>query len=336
MDGPASVDSEVLAAVRAADGAAFAGLAERHRWELRVHCYRMVGSFDDAEDLVQEALLRAWRYRGSFQGRSAFRAWLYRIATNVCLDFLDRQPRQLTPGESGRPADVGWLQPFPDRLLEPVAAREAEPEAVVVARETIELAFVVAIQHLPPRQRAVLILRDMLGWPAAETAALLETSVAAVKSALQRARPVLREHLPERRAGRVSATPLADRERELLRRFLAAHERADVAALAELLSEDVRLSMPPLPYSFVGRADVVAFVGNALGSGSPLHRGQWRGVPVAANRQPAMAGYIRLPGEAAYQPQVLNVLRVEDGEITEIVAFEPRVFGAFGLHATLP
>jgi RNA polymerase sigma-70 factor (ECF subfamily) len=329
------VDSEVLAAVRAADGAAFAGLAERHRWELRVHCYRMVGSFDDAEDLVQEALLRAWRYRGSFQGRSAFRAWLYRIATNVCLDFLDRHPRQPAPGESGRPAEVGWLQPFPDRLLEPVAAREAEPEAVVVARETIELAFVVAIQHLPPRQRAVLILRDMLGWPAAETAALLEMSVAAVKSALQRARPVLREHLPERRAGRVPATPLAGRERELLRRFVTAHERADIAALAELLSEDVRLSMPPLPYCFTGRAEVVAFVGNALGSGSPLHRGQWRGVPVAANRQPAMAGYIRLPGEAAYRAQVLKVLRVEDGEIAEIVAFEARVFGAFGLPATL-
>ncbi|WP_345346435.1 sigma-70 family RNA polymerase sigma factor [Actinoallomurus liliacearum] len=331
-----SVDSEVSAAVRAADGTAFAALAERYRWELRVHCYRMLGSFDDAEDLVQETLLRAWRYRESFQGRSTFRAWLYRIATNACLDFLDRHLRQPTPGETGRPAEVSWLQPYPDRLLEPVAAREAEPDAVVIARETIELAFVVAIQHLPPRQRAVLILRDVLGWPAAETAALLEMSVAAVKSALQRARPVLREHLPERRAVQASATPLAERERELLRRFMAAHERADVAALAELLSEDVRLSMPPLPYSFVGRAEVAAFAENAVGPGSPLYRGQWRGVPVVANRQPAMAGYIRLPGEPAYQPQVLNVLRVEDGEITEIVAFEPRVFGAFGLPATLP
>lgn len=336
MDGLVSEDSEVFAAVRAADGTAFAGLAERYRWELRVYCYRMLGSFDDAEDLVQEALLRAWRYRGSFQGRSTFRAWLYRIATNVCLDFLDRHPRHPTPGQTGRPAQVPWLQPYPDRLLEPVAAREAEPEAVVIARETIELAFVVAIQHLPPRQRAVLILRDMLGWPAAETAALLEMSVAAVKSALQRARPVLREHLPQRRAVQATATPLADRERELLRRFMAAHERTDIAAFAELLSEDVRLSMPPLPFSFTGRAEVVAFVENAMGSGSPLHRGQWRGVPLAANRQPAMAGYIRLPGDATYRPQVLDVLRVEDGEITEIVAFEPRVFSAFGLPAPLP
>jgi RNA polymerase sigma-70 factor, ECF subfamily len=321
------VDSEVHAAVRAADGVAFAGLAERYRWELRVHCYRMLGSFDDAEDLVQEALLRAWRYRESFQGRATFRAWLYRIATNACLDFLDRHPRQVA-------AEVRWLQPFPDRLLEPVAAGEAEPEAVVVARETIELAFVVAIQHLPPRQRAVLILRDMVGWSAAETAALLEMSVAAVKSALQRARAVLREQLPQHRAGQTSATPLADGERELLRRFVAAHERTDLAALAALVSEDVRLSMPPLPYLFTGRAEVVAFVENALGPGSPLHRGQWRGVPVAANRQPAMAGYLRLPGQREYHAQVLNVLRVEDGEITEIIAFEPRVFAAFGLPAT--
>lgn len=330
-----SVDGEVSAAVRAADGEAFGGLAERYRPELRVYCYRMLGSYDEAEDLVQEALLRAWRYRGSFQGRSTFRAWLYRIATNVCLDFLDRHPRQPRPGGTGRPTEVPWLQPYPDRLPEPVAAREAEPEAVAVARETIELAFVVAIQHLPPRQRAVLILRDVLGWSAAETATLLETSVAAVKSALQRARPVLREHLPERRAVQATAAPLAERERELLRRFMAAHERADMAAFADLLSEDVRLSMPPLPYSFAGRAAVVAFVEDALGSGSPLHRGQWRGVPVVANRQPAMAGYIRLPGEPAYEPQVLDVLRVEGTRITEIVAFEPGVFGAFGLPAIL-
>jgi RNA polymerase sigma-70 factor, ECF subfamily len=332
LEGLAGVDGEVSAAVQATDGAAFAGLAERYRWELRVHCYRMVGSFDDAEDLVQEALLRAWRYRGGFQGRSTLRAWLYRIATNVCLDFLDRRPRQPTPGETGRPAEVRWLQPFPDRLLEPMLAREAEPEAMAIARETIELAFVVAIQHLPPRQRAVLILRDVLGWSAAESAALLEMSVAAVKSALQRARPVLREQLPRHQPGRM---PLADGERELLRRFMAAHERADVAALAELVSEDVRLSMPPLPYSFVGRADVLAFVENAMGPGSPLHRVRWRGVPVRANRQPAMAGYIQRPGEPSYQAQVLNVLRVENGEIAEIVAFEPSVFGAFGLAATL-
>ncbi len=325
----------VAAAARAGDEAAFAELTEQYRRELRVHCYRILGSFDEAEDLVQEALLRAWRYRGSFQGRSTFRAWLYRIATNACLDFLDRHPRQPTAGGTSRAGDTPWLQPFPDRLLEPVAAREAEPEAVAVAKEAIELAFVVAIQHLPPRQRAVLILRDVLGWSAAETGEQLEMSVAAVKSALQRARPVLREHLLERQSGRARTAPSDDRQRKLLAQFMAAHERMDVGALAELLSADVRLSMPPLPFFFAGRAEVVAFVENALGPGSPLHRAQWRGVPVWANRQPAMAGYIRRAGEPSYQAQVLNVLRVEDGEITEITAFQPRVFGAFGLPPAL-
>ncbi len=327
------VESESVVAAHAGDEAAFAGLAERYRWELRVHCYRMLGSFDEAEDLVQETLLRAWRYRGSFQGRSTFRAWLYRIATNACLDFLDRHPRQRAAGAAGGPAEVGWLQPFPDRLLEPVADREAEPETVVVARETIELAFLVAIQHLPARQRAVLILRDVLGWSAVETGELLGMSVAAVKSALQRARPVLRAHLPQQGSGQ-AVVPTAQ-ERELLRRFMTAHERADIAAFAELLSADVRLSMPPLPYFFVGRAEVAAFAEKALGPVSALHRGQWRGVAVLANRQPAMAGYIRRPGEPFYQAQVLDVVRVEHGRISEIIAFRPDVIDAFGLPATL-
>lgn len=326
------VVGEGVAAVRGGDEAAFAELAQRYRWELRVHCYRMVGSFDEAEDLVQETLLRAWRYRGSFQGRSTVRAWLYRIATNVCLDFLDRRPRAPKSGESGGPAEVSWLQPFPDRLLEPVAERVAEPETMAVARETIELAFMVAIQRLPARQRAVLILRDVLGWSAAETGELLEMSVAAVKSALQRARPVLRAHLPQHHPGQAPT----GQERELLRRFMDAHERGDIAAFAELLSEDVRLSMPPLPYLFIGRTDVAAFAANAMGPGSALHQGHWRGVPVQANRQPAMAGYLRRPGESVYRAQVLDVLRIQDGQIMEITAFGPEVFAAFGLPATMP
>ncbi|MFC7429289.1 RNA polymerase subunit sigma-70 [Nocardia tengchongensis] len=332
------MEGEGAAAVHGGDEAAFAELSQRYRWELRVHCYRMLGSFDEAEDLVQETLLRAWRYRGSFQGRSTFRAWLYRIATNVCLDFLDRRPRPPMPDKVGGPAEVSWLQPFPDRLLEPVAERAAEPETVLVARETIELAFLVAIQRLPARQRAVLILRDVLGWSASETGELLEMSVAAVKSALQRARPVLRAHLSQHHLGQAPApvTAPTGQERELLRRFMAAHERADIAAFAELLSEDVRLSMPPLPYLFAGRTDVAAFAENAMGPGSALHRGRWRGVPVQANRQPAMAGYLRRPGEPVYRAQVLDVLRVEDGKIVEITAFGPEMFAAFGLPATLP
>ena len=177
------------------DEPAFSGLAERHRRELHVHCYRMLGSFEDAEDTVQETFLRAWRRRETFEGRSTFRAWLYRIATNACLDLLaKRRPEPATGGE------VLWLQPYPDRLLDELPAGDAdEPEAVAVARETIELAYVVAVQHLAPRPRAVLILRDVLGWPAKDVAELLGDSVNSVNSALQRARAGMREHLPAER-----------------------------------------------------------------------------------------------------------------------------------------
>jgi RNA polymerase sigma-70 factor (ECF subfamily) len=316
------VDSEV----RAADEAAFTVLVERHRRELRVHCYRMLGSFDDAEDLVQETFLRAWRGRAGFQGRSTVRAWLYRIATNACLDFLDRHPRRAAPRGTGQPPEVPWLQPFPDQLLAPDT-----PDMVTVDKETIELAFLVATQHLPARQRAVLLLRDVLGWSAAETATALDLTVAAVKSALQRARPTLRAQLPQRRMDWAATAAPAEKEQELLRRFMDAHERADAAALAELLREDVWMTMPPLPFWFVGRASVVAFAENS----SPLREGQWRGVLTRANRQPALAGYLRLPGQREYHAQMLNVLRVADEQIAEITVFEPHVFAAFGLLPTL-
>jgi RNA polymerase sigma-70 factor (ECF subfamily) len=229
--------------------AEFAELFERHRGELRVHCYRMLGSFDEAEDLVQETFLRAWKNLGGFEGRSTVRAWLYRIATNACLDVLDGRARRTLPQHLSAASDVRaalppredipWLQPFPDRLC--------EPDAVVVERETIELAFLAAIQYLPPRQRAVLILRDVLGWPAKQAATLLDGSVASVNSALQRARTTLREHLPERRLDWArSAAPTAH-EREVLRRYMDAMQRADLSAVASLLAEDVRTAMPPYP-----------------------------------------------------------------------------------------
>ncbi|WP_436761743.1 sigma-70 family RNA polymerase sigma factor [Streptosporangium sp. V21-05] len=338
-------DDALVAAALAGDEPAFGELVGRHRRELQVHCYRMLGSFEESEDLVQETFLRAWRGRGTFQGRSTYRAWLYRIATNACLDFLDRHPRHPRPREPGQvqdpyavspPAEIRWLQPYPDRLLEPVASGDTEPDATVVGRETIELAFLAALQHLPPGQRAALILRDVLGWPAKETAELLETSVDSVKSALKRARSTLRRHLPERRLEwSPSAAPTA-RERELLRRFMDAHEQADTAALAELLSEDVRMTMPPRPFWFSGREAFEAFAAHAFGPDSPLYRAEWRNVPTRANRQPAVAGYVRLPGDSAYRPQVLNVLRIEGGRIVEITVFEPRLFPAFGLPSTLP
>src|SRR5262245_59285018 len=195
----------------------FAELVERHRGELRVHCYRMLGSYEESEDLVQEAFMRAWRARAGFDGRSA-RAWLYRIATNACLDVLRGRPRRVLQLQTAAadpdelpapPAELPWLQPYPDALLAPA---EDDPGAAVVVRETIELAFLAAIQHLPPRQRAVLILRDVLGWPAEETAAMLETSVASANSALQRARATLREQLPERRTEWTRTADPSERE----------------------------------------------------------------------------------------------------------------------------
>jgi RNA polymerase sigma-70 factor (ECF subfamily) len=338
-------DSMVVAAARAGDDTAFGALAERYRRELQVHCYRMLGSFEDSEDLVQETFLRAWRKRESFEGRSTFRAWLYRIATNACLDFLDRHPRRPlprhvlpTPDQQMQvlpSAEIPWLQPYPDRLLEPIAPSDAEPDAVLVAKETIELAFLAAIQHLPPRQRAVLILRDVLGWSANETAALLEVSVAAVKSALQRARPTLKEHLPERRMDWAPSLEPTAQERMLLQRYVDAHERADINILAELLREDVLMTMPPHPMWFVGRASIVAFTEEVFDPASPLYHGQWRSIPTRANRQPAAAHYVKRTGDVGYRAQVLDVLRVEDGKVVEITAFVPELFPAFGLPLTL-
>lgn len=337
-------DYTMVAAAHTGNESAFGALAERYRRELQVHCYRMLGSFEDAEDLVQEVFLRAWLKRESFEGRSTFRAWLYRIATNACLDFLDSHPRRPLPrrgmpapqqGSVLPPADIPWLQPYPDRLLEPIAPRDAEPDAALVAKETIELVFLAAIQHLPPRQRAVLILRDVLGWSANETAALLEVSVATVKSALQRARRTLKEHLPEQRLEWVPSSEPSAEERQLLQRYMDANERADINALAELLREDALLTMPPHPFWFVGRAAIVAFSAAVFDPASPLYLGHWRSLPTRANRQPAAAHYVKRPGDHIYRAQVLDVLRIEDGKVVEITAFVPTLFPAFGLPLSL-
>jgi RNA polymerase sigma-70 factor (ECF subfamily) len=340
-------DDDVVAAARAGDESAFAVLVERHRGELRVHCYRMLGSFDESEDLVQETFLRAWKNLRGFEGRSSFRAWLYRIATNTCLDALDGRARRVLPHNVAPPSDpsaplpprtdIAWLQPYPDRLWEPVAPSEAQPDSVVVARETIELAFLAAIQHLPPRQRAALILCDVLGWPAKQTAALLEGSVASVNSALQRARATLREHLPERRMEWAPSAEPTERERAVLRRYMDAVERADLAAVADLLAEDVRTMMPPYPMWFQGRDTVLAGLAASWDPGSPAYVGRFRMLPTRANRQPAAAAYVRGPGEAAYHPFAIGVLRIEDGRIAEATAFhDPGLFAAFALPTTLP
>lgn len=320
---------EIVAAAIAGDEAAFATLTERHRRELHVHCYRMLASFDDAEDAVQETFLRAWRGRDSFDGSSLFRAWLYRIATNVCLDLLRQSARRLTTLHSF--AEVPWLQPYPDRLLDAVAPSDDQPDAVVVERETIELAFLAALQVLPPRQRAALIVRDVLGWPASETASLLQTSVAAANSALQRARATMQEHLPARRAEWSAGEPRAA-ERALLARFIDAHERCDAAAAVAIAAQDIRITMPPNPFCFEGLAAIAPLLARALGEDRD---GDWRLVPTQANRMPTAASYLRRPGDSAFRAFKLDVLRIEDGVIAEITTFGAGLFPAFGLPPTL-
>jgi RNA polymerase sigma-70 factor (TIGR02960 family) len=311
----------------------FAALAERHRRELHVHCYRMLGSFEEAEDLVQETLLRAWRGRGGLERDEWFRAWLYKIATNACLDAIKRDGRRVPSLGSLR--DVPWLQPYPDRLLAEVdvAPPGEEPHAAVIDRETIELAFLATIQLLPPRQRAVLILRDVLDWPAREVADLLEVRVAAVNSALQRARATLREHLPAERREEWTAPEISDAEREMLDRFIEFHERGDADAAVALVTEDIRITMPPHPYFYEGRDAMAPLLESAFG---PDGMGQWRLVPTRANRQPAAASYLRRPGETEFRAFKLDVLRVRDGRIAEITTFDASLFEAFGLERMLP
>jgi RNA polymerase sigma-70 factor (ECF subfamily) len=352
-DEPRDRDDPVVIAARAGDVAAFNRLDERHRRELRVHCYRMVGSIDEAEDLVQETFLRAWRHIGGFEGRSTLRAWLYRIATNACLDALDGRARRVLPpdvgpattdrsegpGEMVARTDIPWLQPLPDRLWEPAADSADEPDAVAVTRETIELAFIAALQHLPPRRRAVLILRDVLGWSARQTAEHLGLTEPAVTNALHRARSTLRERLPERRADWAATTGPTAEERTVVDRWMAALERADLAAVADLLAEDVRAAMPPWTLWLAGRPAVMAMLTESWDPGSPDHVGRFRAVASRANGQPAIATYVRAPGDGAgvFRAFAVGVMHVEGGRIAEMVAFhEPALFPAFDLPATLP
>jgi RNA polymerase sigma-70 factor (ECF subfamily) len=334
-------DASLAAAITAGDEAAFAVLAERYRRQLQVHCYRMLGSFEDAEDIVQETLIRAWRKRDTFEGRSLFRTWLYQIATNACLDALRRHPRRVLPPELGPaadpradlpdPIDLPWLQPYPDLLLQSTDPAEA-PDAKTVAKETIELAFLVAIQALPPRQRAVLIARDVLDWSAAETATLLDTTVASVNSALQRAHETMRHRLPPRREAWTATAETTADDRTLLRRYMDAHEQADTGILATLLRDDVRLSMPPIPIWYEGLAAVVAFHEGVFGP----EVGPIRGIATSANRQPVAALYVRPPGKKAFRPLALDLLRIEAGAIAEITSFvSPQLFAGFGLPAYL-
>jgi len=335
-------ESAMVAAATAGDEAAFTTLTRRYRRELHVHCYRMLASFEDAEDLVQETFLRAWQKRETFQGRATFRAWLYRIATNACLDFLARHERRVieiaargsASAEAAVAPHVAWLQPFPDRLLERPAPGDGEPDAMLARKETIELAFLVAMQCLPPKQRAVLILRDVLDWSASETAALLESSVASVNGALQRARAALRRRQPARGTHHSPGDSSSEQERLLVQQYVDATVRCDAEGLVRLLREDARFSMPPEPVAYVG-SEVLVRAWVEGGFGSPPYN-DWKYVVTAANRLPAVVWYLRRPGEEGHHAFAIDVLRIENGAIAEITAFGvTHLLDAFGLPATL-
>jgi RNA polymerase sigma-70 factor, ECF subfamily len=310
----------------------FTSLTSRFRGELLAHCYRMVGSAQEAEDLVQETYLRAWRSYDGFEGRSSVRTWLYRIATNVCLTAIERRGRRPLPSGLGGPAEdpqtqlvagpeVPWLQPFPDALL---AGEHEDPAAVAVSRAGIRLAFVAALQYLSARERAVLILRDVLDFPAAEAAELLGTTTTAVNSGLRRARAQLAQAQP---AEEDLAEPADPGHRALLDRFAEAFENADASALAELLREDVALEMPPLLTWFTGRPTVTRFMASRVFA----RFGQFRMVPVTANGQPAFAAYTR-GDDGSYHAHEVLVPTVTKTGIARIVVFlNPDLVSMFGL-----
>jgi RNA polymerase sigma-70 factor (TIGR02960 family) len=308
------------------DETEFGRLAERHRHELQVHCYRMLGNFEDAEDVVQETLARAWRARDGFTG-TGFRAWLYKIATNASLDTIRRKQRHVTAADSI--AEVAWLQPYPDHLLDLAAPADAEPDRVAVARETIELAFLVALQLLPAQQRAVLVLRDVLDWSARETAELLDTSVAGVNSALQRARVTLRDKVPGR--DELAPDTPSDVERDLLARYIDVHQRADVSGLTDLVRDDIRITMPPHPWVYDGVPALAPLMQAAFGGS----HGDWLLVPTMANRLPAAANYLRAPGDDLFRAFKIDVVRCAGDRIAEVTTFDNTLFAAFGLPPTM-
>jgi RNA polymerase sigma-70 factor (ECF subfamily) len=336
--------STLVDSAKKGDRDAFQQLTEPYRRELQLHCYRMLGSLHDAEDLVQETFLRAWRGLNGFEGRASFRGWLYRIATNACLNAIASRVsgRRVLPEMHGPPSDqppdgepateVAWLEPYPDTALEGIADTAPSPEARYEMREAVQLAFIAAIQHLPPRQRAILLLRDVLGWTAGETAALLDASVASVNSALQRARTTLAKGFP---TGRPCDNPAPDdRQRALLEGYVQAWESADLDGFAALLKEDAILSMPPWPQWYLGRKAIRAFLDWAWDSPGISSS---RLVPIAANRQPAFALYRRGTEDPELRAHGINLLTLQDNAIAVLTVFrDPRLFAAFGLPVVLP
>jgi RNA polymerase sigma-70 factor (ECF subfamily) len=328
-------DRELLAAAQAGDEDAFRTLVEPRRGELHAHCYRMLGSVHDAEDALQEVLLRAWRGLPRFEGRSSFRSWLYRIATNTSLNAIEKRPKRVLPIDYGPAADPHdspgeplvesvWMEPYPDEALGLEDGRAA-PEATYEQRESVELAFVAALQHLPPNQRAALILREVLGFSAREVADALETTPTSVNSALQRARQTVDDKLPEQSQQATLRALGDDQLTELVESYTAALQQGDVDSMLAMLTEDAAWSMPPMPGWYRGAEAVAAFL-----TEYPL-RERWRHIPTRANGQLAIGCYMWDEEREAFVAAVLDVLTLRGARIAEVTGFvSPWVFARFG------
>jgi RNA polymerase sigma-70 factor (ECF subfamily) len=336
-----SVDTELIRAAQHGDEDAYTRLIAPHRTELHAHCYRLLGSNADAEDALQEALVRAWRGLSGFEGRSSLRSWLYTIATNSCLKIIERRPPRVLPIDYGPAADphdytgvpIGestWLEPYPAAGL--LSAEVLTPEARYELRESVELAFVAALQYLPPAQRAALILRDVLGFSGAETAQLLGTTATSVYSSLQRAHKTVSERVPHP-SQQATLRALGDDELAVIvRRFVDAWQTADVDGLVAMLTEDATFSMPPLPEWYHGTASIAAFL-----AAHPLHaRNRWRLVPTFASGQLAFGHYLWDEAQGSFQPHSLDVITLRANRIAAAVGFfRPDLFAAAGLPAAM-
>jgi len=335
------VTTDLTARARAGDADAFRELVAPHRRELQVHCYRILGSAQDAEDALQETLLAAWRGIGGFEGRASIRTWLYQVATSRCLNQLraaSRRPQMNWPPsgldlpEPSRLGEVSWLEPYPDALLEGLADSAPGPEARYEATEAISLAFVTALQLLPPRQRAALILRDVLGFRASETAGILDTTEESVTSALKRARAALRRQLPAAQGQDPPPPPDSAAERELIARLTRAYDAGDVDGIVALLADDVQLRMPPVPLEYQGRELAARFL-----SAVALRQGRtYRLVATRANGQPAFGAYVRDPLTGVAHANGLLVLTLAGERISVMTRFDNSVLPRFGLPRTLP
>lgn len=334
------LQTDVLSGANGRDPEAFREAVEPLWSELHAHCYRLLGSMHDADDALQDALFRAWRRRATFDQRRPLRPWLYKIATNVCLDMLADRRRRFLPFDLAGPAsdndaaplaEVTWITPYPDDQLGP-ASSCASPEAQYQQREAIELAFVAALQHLPARQRAILVLRDVLGFSPGEIAANLEATTASVNSALQRARQTFADLIPDRSQNQTLGSLGDRRVREIARQFVEAMERGDVEAVISLLDNDARFAMPPYPHWCQGRQDV-----STSWLVPPARPGLLRLIPVSANGQLAFAAYRLYPDRPSYLPVALDVLSLKGSRIESVIAFrDTALFSVFGLPKSVP